>query len=37
MAHDQAPGEVMQHLLKEGTQVFKQYVEVVETGSRGVA
>jgi type I restriction enzyme R subunit len=27
MAHDQALGKVMQHLLKDDTQVYKQYVE----------
>ncbi len=27
MAHDQALGKVMQHLLKEDTQVYKQFVE----------
>ena len=27
MAHDQALGKVMQHLLKDDTQVYKQFVE----------
>jgi len=27
MAHDQALGNVMQHLLKDDTQVYKQFVE----------
>jgi type I restriction enzyme R subunit len=27
MAHDQALGRVMQHLLKDDTQVYKQFVE----------
>jgi type I restriction enzyme R subunit len=27
MAHDQAPSKVMQHLLKEDTQIYKQFVE----------
>ena len=27
MAHDQALGKVMQHLLKDDTQIYKQFVE----------
>ena len=27
MAHDQALGKVMQHLLKDDTEVYKQFVE----------
>jgi type I restriction enzyme R subunit len=27
MAHDQALGKVMQHLLKDDTQVYKQFIE----------
>jgi hypothetical protein len=27
MAHDEALGKVMQHLLKDDTQVYKQFVE----------